>query len=109
MADITATVLAFNNNGGLGVNCPASQVSAQYLIPRGGPFPSICITNYGSNPAFYRLGASGVLATNNCQCVLNGTQTVWSLPFISQSDMYIAVVCESGLTTSLQVTMGIGN
>lgn len=112
--DTTRTmILAFgNSSGGQGARLDVTSVTASVQVPPSGAQQDdefLCVTNYGFSPAFIKMGKSGVTATTACQCVLPGTQVLFDVPYSTQSELYVAAICESGETTKLQLTRGIGN
>jgi hypothetical protein len=114
MAEIVRVMLSvFNSQGGQGARLDVTDVSGAIAIPGFGAPPDaaefLCVTNYGFAPAFFRMGKTGVVATTSCQCVLPGTQTLWTVPSIGQAELVAAAICESGITTKLQMTRGLGN
>jgi hypothetical protein len=113
MADtIRAIVLSFRSRGGIGKKLAVTDSSGASAVdvPGNTTDPTICITNYGSYPAFVRWGKAPLAtATTDCQCVLPGTQVTFDISELNQATLYVAAVCESGESTKIQVTRGDGN
>ena len=109
---VRAVVLSFKSRGGIGKKMTVTDSSGGTAVDVPGAVtdPTICITNYGSYPAFVRWGRSPLsTATTDCQCVLQGTQVTFDISELNQATLYVAAVCESGESTKLQVTRGDGN
>lgn len=68
----------------------------------------VLVTNTGFYSASIRLGQSGVIATTANMSILPGCAYLLTPPYANPSGVYIAAICATGQTTSLQVTAGIG-
>lgn len=90
-------------NSGFGAHCVVTDTSQNVEINDDGNM--IVVTNYGDYPAFMALSNNTNTATNECACLLPGTSQV----FTRRNREFIALVCNSGQTTGVQISTGYGN
>lgn len=99
-------------NGGQGIRVAVTDVSAATFIPGTQPGQSrkVLVQNYGDNPAFARLGQSGLQTTTAGIVIMPGIPYILSVPAgLLQEGVYIALICESGLTTTVNICAGDGS
>jgi hypothetical protein len=107
---IQTDIVSFDGIGNAGVRLAVTTSTASVAIPNTQARQNyrVVICNYGTNPAFVRVGSENVSADTNCYCMLPGTKEVFSIAYTVPNQLYIAAVTESGATT-IQVSAGRGS
>ncbi len=100
-----AELETFSPGYGSGITITAGATSSAATALRGGLSNTLCITNYGTDRAFVRVGGETVQAvTDQDYCVLGGQQVTITIPITAT---HVAVIAPSG-TPTLQFLRGEG-
>lgn len=97
------------HGGGDGVALSVSTSSSRAKIPGADPEDDrVLITNHGASVCFVRIGQDSVVATTASMAILTNSAYLIRLPDTSPSPPYIAAICGSGDSTTLNVVRGRG-
>lgn len=100
-------------NGGGGALLSVSSVSSSVLVPGSEALTDpakarLLISGDDGVTVCIRMGQQGVVATLASLRIRAGTDVLLMPPFIGQGGVWVAGICASGLTATIQITAGQG-